>query len=425
MVTSRRDWLKTIGAWWSASAIGARALAQSAAPSGGGPAARAALERRIASRIADYAAQGFHRTGTDVDARSAAWLAALVAETGLAPAREAFTLNRVEPAAAAMVAEGRRVEGIPLFDAAFTDERGIRGRLGPLGSAAEIGLTDLVPNQAAAGRLGEGRRSGAHKAIVCVTRGGRPGLSPSNADFFTAPFGPPALQVSSDEGEWLAGLAERSAPVQMTAQVRRVAATADNVTATIAGTDPTLPPLVVMTPRSGWYSCASERGGGIACWLELMRTLQSPRPGRDVLFVASSGHELGHLGINAYIDRRPGIVTKSAGWMHFGASIGAATETGSTIQASDDELEAWLARALTAASLTIVRRNPRGTVPGGEAEAVHRGGGRYVSVIGRNAVFHNPADRGPEVVDPAAIGRFVDAFTAVARDILAGDKPTA
>ena len=88
---------------------------------------------------------------------------------------------------------------------------------------------------------------------------------------------------------------------------------------------------------------------------------------------------------------------------------------GNTIQASDDELEAVLSRAMSEAGLGIGRRNPRGTVPGGEAEAVHRGGGRYVSVIGRNALFHNPADRGPDAVDVSAIARFVDVFTAVAR----------
>jgi hypothetical protein len=57
-------------------------------------------------------------------------------------------------------------------------------------------------------------------------------------------------------------------------------------------------------------------------------------------------------------------------------------------------------------------------VPGGEAEAVHRGGGRYVSIIGRNGLFHHPDDRGAAVVDAAAVSAFVDAFAAVARKLL-------
>ena len=172
-----------------------------------------------------------------------------------------------------------------------------------------------------------------------------------------------------------------------------------------------------------------------------MRTLARPAPPRTVLFVASSGHELGHLGIDAFVEGRPRIVSNSVGWIHLGANIGAAIAAGTppssdetperrhatpvmaggtTIQASDDEREALLARAMGESGLRIGRRNPRGTVPGGEAEVVHRGGGRYVSVIGSNAFFHNPADLGLEVVDVDEIARFVRAITGVARAMLAG-----
>jgi hypothetical protein len=172
-----------------------------------------------------------------------------------------------------------------------------------------------------------------------------------------------------------------------------------------------------MTPRRGWYTCASERGGGIACWIELMRALRGSTPARDVVFVASSGHELGHLGINAFVDKRPDIVAKSAGWMHFGANIGAVTDAGNTVQSSDDDFESRLSKAMAESSLSVDRRVPRGTIPGGEAEVVHRGGGKYVSVIGRNGLFHNPGDRGAAVVDTAVIARFVDAFVAVASSL--------
>jgi hypothetical protein len=38
-----------------------------------------------------------------------------------------------------------------------------------------------------------------------------------------------------------------------------------------------------------------------------------------------------------------------------------------------------------------------------------------VSVIGGSPLFHNPADRGPEVIDARAISAFVDAFGVVAK----------
>jgi hypothetical protein len=373
--------------------------------------------RRIIQIVGAYENQGIHRTGTEVDRISADWLCDEVRQAGLTADREPFAVSRVDPLAASIVVRDRRVEGVPLFDAAFTEAAGVRGRLGHIDSDAPVCLTEAAPNTAAAGPLGDARRRNRHKAIVCITRGGRPGLCPSNADSFLKPFGPPVLQVSSEDAAFLDECARQGADVHVTAPVRRTTAEAFNVVATLAGANRSLPPLVVMTPRSGWWACASERGGGIACWLELMRDLKTDRPARDVVFVASSGHELGHLGINAFVDKRPGIVAKSAGWMHFGANIGAAQEPGNVIQASDDAFEKVQADAMGAAGLVITRRNPRGTVPGGEAELVHRGGGRYVSVIGRNALFHNPADRGPQAIDPETIARFADVFVQVARSL--------
>jgi hypothetical protein len=150
-----------------------------------------------------------------------------------------------------------------------------------------------------------------------------------------------------------------------------------------------------------------------------MRAMHGSKPARNVQFVASSGHEIGQLGIEIYAERRPDLIKHACAWMHFGANIGAAQNEGTGIQASDDEMESILAEQLTAAGLKIDRRVPRGTVPGGEAGVVHRGGGRYMSVIGQNALFHNPLDRGPEAIDAKAIARFAVAFTEVANKLSA------
>jgi hypothetical protein len=172
-----------------------------------------------------------------------------------------------------------------------------------------------------------------------------------------------------------------------------------------------------MTPRSGWWWCASERGGGLVCWLEIMRAIREARPARDVLFVASSGHELGHLGLDAFIERRPGLVPAAKAWIHLGANIGAAQGPGNNLQASDDEMESMMAEAMTAAGLRIDRRLPRGTVPRGEAANVHRGGGHYISIIGNNDLFHNTSDRGADTVDLEVIERFARAFVTVATSL--------
>ncbi|HUQ89489.1 MAG TPA: hypothetical protein VM096_18140 [Vicinamibacterales bacterium] len=398
-------------------------------------------ERRVQKIIQAYSDQGFHRTGTSVDEASAKWLRDQVRQLGLDASLEGFSINRVDPVTAAIVAEGRRIDGEVLFDAAFTEQQGVSGRLGSLESDAPIGVTDVVPNASGAGALGAARKQNRHAAIICVTRGGRAGLCPSNADAFLQPFGPPILQLSDEHATWLLDQARRGAHATVFAYVKRTPATAFNVTTTVTGRDRSLPPLVVMTPRSGWYHCASERGGGIACWLELIRDLRESKPLRDVVFVASSGHELGHLGINAFVDRRAGIVSRSIAWMHFGANIGAADAVaatpatnpatvmppsaslpqarGNTIQSSDDGMQRVLEAAMASHNLSVGMRMPHDRVPGGEAELIHRGGGRYVSVIGSNLLFHNPADRGSAVSDARIIAHFADAFLGIATALAA------
>ena len=148
-----------------------------------------------------------------------------------------------------------------------------------------------------------------------------------------------------------------------------------------------------------------------------MRATRDAKPVRDVLFVASSGHELGHLGLDAFIARRPGLVPAAKAWIHLGANIGAAQGPGNHLQASDDEMESMMAEAMTKAGLRIDQRRPRGLAPRGEAENVHRGGGRYVSIIGNNDFFHNTSDRGVGVIDLDVIERFASAFAAVARSL--------
>jgi hypothetical protein len=373
------------------------------------------VQQRIAGIIRTYEEQGLHRTGSAVDRKSGEWLANEVRQIGLEPVLEEFSLSRVDPLHASLVVDGCKVEGLPLFDGSFTGLAGVAGPLGRLNSGATIGLAESPPNAAEVGALGEARRRDQHQGIVVVTRGARPGFCPSNAESFRHPFGPPVLQVASEEAPFLAERARLGPNALLTVHVERKPAQAFNVVAMASGKSNA--PLVVMTPRSGWWWCASERGGGLACWLEIMRAVRDANPARDVLFVASSGHELGHLGLDAFIQRRPGLVPAAKAWIHLGANIGAAQGAGNNLQASDDEMEAMTDAAMTEAALQIDRRHPRGAVPRGEAENVHRGGGRYTSIIGNNDLFHNTIDRGAEAVDLNVIERFASAFATVATSL--------
>jgi hypothetical protein len=252
--------------------------------------------------------------------------------------------------------------------------------------------------------------------VVILTRGSRPGLFLLNAPSFKAPFGPPALQISSAESEWLKARAQERAEVSLVAQVERTTTQAVNVTARIAGSDPDLAPLVITTPRSGWWECASERGGGLACWLEAISTLAAARPARDCLFAAFSGHEIGFLGIEAYLAPRPDLAKRALAWIHLGANIGAPQQR-NLVHLSDASLESWITATLQKEGLNADHKAEPGSVPRGEAGTVHRGGARYVALVCGTEVFHNPADRWPDAVDVAMVARYARAFASGALEL--------
>jgi hypothetical protein len=113
----------------------------------------------------------------------------------------------------------------------------------------------------------------------------------------------------------------------------------------------------------------------------------------------------------------PGSCRLRAPWIHLGANIGAAHGAGNHLQASDDAMETMLAEAMTGAGLRIDHRLPRGAVPRGEAFNVHRGGGRFISIIGSNDLFHNTQRSRAETVDLDVIERFAGAFATAATSL--------
>jgi hypothetical protein len=362
-----------------------------------------AVEARASDIIRAYSGEGHHRTATAVDRASANRLLARARATGASVSLEPFDLSRVDPAGAFVQIQGQRIEGLPMFDGAFTGADGVRGRIGPIDGDQPIAWTRIAPNGEAALRsMRDGSR---HVAIVAATMGGKPGLCPVNAGWFTAPFGPPVLQVSSEHVAALEAASASPLEVHLVAPATRRRARAFNVISEIRGTNPALAPVCVMTPRSGWHANASERGGGLVCWLETMRAVTKTAGGvqRTVRFIASSGHELGHLGLHDYLRRNPALAREAFAWVHFGANIGASTgDTGMT--PSDDRLRDAALRALAPHGLDKIRQASAAQVAG-EAATIKEQDGRFVSFIGANAWFHNPNDRWPEAVDVPAVGR--------------------
>jgi hypothetical protein len=338
--------------------------------------------------------QGLHRTATDGDEAGAAWLVREAIALGAQVSSETFSLDRIDPVAAYIEVDGHRIEGVPVFDAPATTSEGIAGLVG-----TEIAVAELTPQAVYSGEFRELRCSGSHRALIVVCHGEHPGLGLLNAEAFRDPYGAPAIHVPTEVHKRLR--IGRSARVVV--HYRRTPAVARNVVISIAGTDRTRPPVVVMTPRSSWWQSTAERGGGLVCWLECLRALLFAPPIADVVMTANSGHELGHLGLDAFLARRPGL-ERSALWLHWGANLGASGGRLS-VMSSSEELRALAASELERAGQPPDALAPVTQVPSGETRDIHRATGRYATLVGTNPWFHLPQDRLPHSVDTNAVTR--------------------
>jgi hypothetical protein len=374
-------------------------------------------QKQIADLIQEYDQQGIHRTGTETDLQSAEWLMAKIREIGITPEIQPFSIDRIEPVQSVLVVGKRRLEGVPLFDCArYTDADGIHGRLGHLDDEnAEIGvwLTPPWHETPEVRKLNAIRRQDRCRAIIAITITQQKGLFLLNGNNFNQPFGPPVLQISSCDCDGLTKEIETGTTVNVIVQIRRHPAKTGNVWAVIKGRDRQRPPLVVMTPRTGWWQCAAERGGGIAGLLEIMRAISRCQPIRDVIFTANSGHELNQLGMTEFLRRHPELIQRSSAWIHLGANFAA---QGGMIRlaASDKGIEEQALSAFKAqfGNLDLLLRV--GNKPVGEVVPVKEQGGRYLSLNGDNPLFHSPEDRWPQAVDIEKTTRVIAALCKLA-----------
>ena len=374
--------------------------------------------QRISQVIEEYDSQGWHRSGTNVDHSSANWLCDRLRAIGVPAELERFDLLRVDPDLCYLQVGDEIIEGLPLFDGSFTDSNGVYGLLGNIESSSDIAVIEVSRGAGGQADMDKARRSGKHKAVLAITMGDSPGLMATNASDFHNPFGPPVLQVSSEYRDLLMTALSSQQEAKLFAASSRTDTYASNVVGLLPGKDRTLAPLVVMTPRSGWWHCASERGGGLSCLLEVMSYLVNTGSPRDVICLATSAHELGFYGIHAFLKGRPGFVKNSFGWIHFGANIGASTLPGLRFSASSDDLARQVEDNLMEYELGYAIPAGDGVTVGGESQEIARQGGYVTALVGGNALFHIETDRWPHAVDVEVVKKAANAYSDLASKLV-------
>jgi len=179
--------------------------------------------------------------------------------------------------------------------------------------------------------------------------------------------------------------------------------------------------IVVSTPMTGWFTCACERGSGIAAFLALARMVGVTQPKVNVVFVATAGHEVGHGGMEVFLHDNPPPPEHTLAWIHIGASVACYdfSKAADGKWVTDKKLDARraLISSASTSALTDAAFNgqPFGRIvtsdkaPPGELREVW--GAKYPNFLGIAAghrFFHNPTDSvaitGPEILEPVARG---------------------
>jgi hypothetical protein len=245
----------------------------------------------------------------------------------------------------------------------------------------------------------------------------------------------PVILIGKKSGAELLADATAGKEAVFTLQAELGTATDYDVWGELPGVD-TSRKVIVGTPVSSMVPSASERGGGVAVLLALARHYaEEPRSQRseNLVFLATSGHEVGFLGLPALLQQEGSWFTSADAYVHLGASIGAyngvenpdgsVTMTGGTAKSltlHDSEnpiLETTSVNAFAAAGQPL--KNAAMHLGGsGEQVYAYQEGIPEVSANSGSLWFHTAADL-PSVVAPEILTGLTQGFLGSVDAILA------
>lgn len=383
---------------------------------------------QIQSIIEQFAAFGIHRTGWPADDQTSDWIVTWLAERGVRATLDAFQFPKLVQRAAFVEIGGERIEGVPLHDGGTTGAAGVEGRLVDRHtetassewprSVRLLEASNLADPIEALASLGEVTHAGA----IVVTGDPEGQVIVRNAEHLDAPRSLPVLQVAPRDATPLRQALQHGAAVRLVIDHSLVDAQATNVVAEVnAHSRPSKDPVVLMTPISGWFTCAAERGGGLAIALLLTAAAAAmPNRRRDLRVLFTSGHEIAHWGLVSHLKANPELREHARFWMHLGASIGARFPMPGApfVFSREPRWRDWIAPAIArhgAAPVTLTAATQR---PGGESREVFDR--PFLSFAGGHRYFHSPQDTSDVAVDAASIARYGAVCAEALTELLSG-----
>jgi hypothetical protein len=366
---------------------------------------------------------GEHRTATEADLKTSQWLADQLRAAGLATTFQSFRLRQFFIRQTHLAIGDRNIRAFPLWFPRATGPSPINATLAAFdktaGSRPVQGKIALVkfPFDARSSVL-EGHReiiSAASKdgalAVVAITEGPTKEIIALNSPTGAEPWPIPVMLISPRDEPLLTAVERAGAKASLLLDGEDDAdAKAKNV---IARLDRGKDLIVVSTPQSGWFRCAAERGPGIALFLGLARWASRRPSGASFLFVSTSGHELGGVGMQAFQKELAPKPERVLCWVHLGAGIATfsweETATGWKRLQEPDSKRYLMASPDLVPLLTTTFAGLPGLTPTvgravGEFEFMLKAGYHTFGIAAGHRFHHTPADSpemtGPEILEP-------------------------
>jgi PA domain len=399
----------------------------------------------LLATVDQYGSAPDHYSGTPADWSELNVIAQQFKADGLQLGSIAYKFPRFEPTDVALSTDSDDVDSAalaPLLYSGTTGPSGIeapllaapKGTFTPADAAGKIVVVSQLSGGALDPSITAAIAAGA-KGLVYVTNGvgDLPRKEDVNSRKGTGNF--PVLLVGKKSGATVVADAEAGESGDLTLQAKLGTATDYDVWGVLPGTDPSRR-VFVGTPASSFVPSASERGGGLAILLGLAKHYAeqplSQRP-ESLVFLATTGHEVGFLGLEALIEAKGFWFTGADAYVHLGASLGAPTGVENPdgtvtitpvppagLGAHDSEnpfLETSSAAAFTAAGQPLTN-TPMHVSGGGEQVYAWQEGVPEIAVNGGSLWFHTAADV-PSVVDPGILTRLAAGYRGSVDAILA------
>ncbi len=367
-----------------------------------------------------YSDLGEHRTGTPGDAATTGWMLAALRRAGYdAIAQEfaypVFEVGRTD------IRQGfdNFYSGFPYWTPRPTGREGVTGRLSSKAGPGDIALVVLPPGAGAGLYAGPPPQimralASAPAAVIVVTENPLGQLTALNRNPKAPPWPVPVILVDQRFKGWV----PEGEQLTIFSEGRTIQGRAANVVARKPGAGK---PIVISTPKSGWFHCAGERGSGIAIWLGLARWLATTE--RNVVVVAAAGHEFDGYGGARFAETLAPKPPDTKLWVAIGANVAAydfalvdgrvitrlAGPTSNRILACSGSLVASAARAFAGQPgyeepSDIEKSKP----PGEVAHFQELGYSPLIGMVAAHPLHHTRRDlpdvTGPAMLEPVARG---------------------